>query len=210
MSIVVRSVYLAPMAANCYVLLDEESGDAAVCDVGVYSRRLGEALEEMGIKALRYILLTHGHFDHISGVKKLKEAFGGEIVIHRLDAPCLRDSEKNLSGFFGAVSESIEADICAENGDTLFLGKSPVRVLHTPGHTVGSVCYIFDDIILSGDTLFNMSVGRMDFPGGSAEAMKRSMKLLSDLPGDYKVYPGHEEETTLQFERENNPYMKGL
>ena len=193
--------------ANCYIVKDGQSGDAFVVDPGAYNKRLEAVLKQEGIEKLRYILLTHGHFDHISGVKELKENFGGEIVIHREDAECLYDKSKSLASKFLFPQHDVTADVLVKDGDRLSFGGGEIEVIHTPGHTRGSVCYVTQDIMLSGDTLFRSSIGRTDFPGGSIEEMKESLKRLAALERNYTVYPGHAESTTLEAEKKYNPYM---
>lgn len=198
------------IAANSYIIKDLESGEAAVIDCGMFSERFADVLRSMGIEKLKYIFLTHGHFDHIMGVCKLKRSFGGEIVIHEMDADCLCDSKKSLSAGWGFLCPPFESDRQVSDGDVLFLGDERIDVIHTPGHTVGSVCYKTEKILFSGDTLFHMSYGRTDFPGGSMQQLVESMKKLYALEGEHRVCPGHEGETTLSFEKSNNPCMKGL
>ena len=193
--------------ANCYIVKDEESGDAFVVDPGSYTKRLEAVLSEMKIENLRYILLTHGHFDHIEGVKKLKENYGGEIVIHSEEADCLHDKKKSLASKFFFIQNSVNADKLLSDGDRLPFGDGEIEVIHTPGHTRGSVCYLMSDMMFSGDTLFRNTVGRTDFPGGSFEELKSSLEKLSLLETDYKVYPGHDVSTTLSAEKKQNPYF---
>lgn len=210
MSLSIKVFALGMVAANCYIVKDSHSGEAFAVDPGAYNGRFEAMLEEMGIEKLKYILLTHGHFDHIMGVEKLKKNFGGEVVVHTLDAPCLKDADRSLANYFGFLSPPFQHDITVNEGDKLPFGDTEIEVIHTPGHTVGSVCYKIENHLFTGDTLFNMTCGRVDFPGGSMEQMLKSMKKLGDLEGDFNVYPGHEKTTTLDFERQNNPYMKGI
>ena len=193
--------------ANCYIVTDEESKEAFVVDPGVYNKRFEAALRAAGVEKLRYILLTHGHFDHISGVKALKEDFGGDVVIHREDAGCLYDKSKSLASKFFFPQHDVTADVLVDDGQRLPFGEGEIEVIHTPGHTKGSVCYTIEDIMLSGDTLFKSSIGRTDFPGGSFEEIKASLKKLAALEKNYTVYPGHAESTTLEREKKYNPYV---
>ena len=193
--------------ANCYIVTDEGSKEAFVVDPGVYNKRFEAALRAAGVEKLRYILLTHGHFDHISGVKALKEDFGGDVVIHREDAGCLYDKSKSLASKFFFPQHDVTADVLVDDGQRLPFGEGEIEVIHTPGHTKGSVCYTIEDIMLSGDTLFKSSIGRTDFPGGSIEEMKESLKRLAALERNYTVYPGHAESTTLEREKKYNPYV---
>lgn len=200
----------AMVYANCYILKDTESGEALVVDPGCFNKRLEAILKDEGISSLRYILLTHGHFDHISGVGDLQSAYGGEVVIHLEDAPCLHNRDESLASKFHFSQNEARADIVLDGGEELSFGNYTIKALHTPGHTRGSVCYIIDGLMFSGDTLFKDTVGRTDFPGGSYEEMMLSMKKLASLDEDYKVYPGHDVNTTLKREKCFNPYMKGI
>ncbi len=198
--------------ANCYLLIDEKTGEAAVVDPAWYSEDLKKAVKANGVK-LKYILLTHGHFDHIFGVHPLKEETGAEVVIHAKDADHLIDSEKSLAkGNFPETQKPVMADMLIKEGDVLTLGEEKIKVMSTPGHTMGSVCYIIESerVILSGDTLFCMTAGRTDFFDGSDELMIRSLKRLISLEGDYKVLPGHNRETTLESERKRNWYIRRM
>lgn len=196
--------------ANCYILKDEESGEALVVDPGCYNKRLEAMLKNEGITSLSYILLTHGHFDHISGVGDLQKDFGGKVVIHLEDAPCLNNRDESLASKFHFSQNEARADIVLDGGEEIPFGNYKIRVLHTPGHTRGSVCYVIDNIMFSGDTLFKGTVGRTDFPGGSYDEMLLSMKKLAALEEDLEVYPGHDVSTTLEREKRYNPYMKGI
>lgn len=210
MALKIKCFPVGPVQANCYIVKDTHSGEAFVVDPGVYDPRIEKTLIEEGIKELKYILLTHGHFDHITGADKLRKEFGGEITVHELDATCLRNSDESRAALFGFMFTPFEEDITLKDGDRLPFGDSEIEVIHTPGHTVGCVCYKINDSIFSGDTLFRLSWGRTDFPGGSDLQMMNSMKKLKKIEGQYNVYPGHEEATTLDFEKKYNPCMKGI
>ncbi len=193
--------------SNTYILKDDASGDVAVIDCGRCTQQLVDELKGENVK---YILLTHGHFDHINGVAELKKHFPeAKLAVHSLDAKCLSDDELSMGRFFGIVcNEKCEADILLYDNDTLTFGSSEIKVMHTPGHTQGGVTYVFENNLFTGDTLFYRSVGRTDFPGGSFPVLHASVTRLFSLEGDYKVYPGHEKSTTLEIERKLNPYIK--
>lgn len=188
---------------NTYIVTDEETGEALVVDPSLPEEKLIEKLE---CKSVKYILLTHGHYDHIGGVNFVKEKTGAKVVIHKEDEEMLCDPNKNYS----QNVEHIYADILVEDGTELVFGNTKITVLHTPGHTKGGVCYIFNDdrVMFSGDTLFRLTAGRTDLYGGDARTELMSLAKISELDGDYKVYPGHDASTTLDFERQYNRYMR--
>lgn len=198
--------------ANCYMLIDEATNDAAIIDPGWYGDIIKNTLAKENVN-LKYVLLTHGHFDHVSGVYGLQKEEGAEVVIHPSDREHLLDPKKSLAeGNFPEPHQPVTADVLVEDGDVIMLGSSPIKVMHTPGHTNGSVCYILEDdrVIFSGDTLFCMTAGRTDFWDGSDEKMIASLKRLIALDGDYKVYAGHSRETTLERERTRNWYIRRM
>lgn len=204
----ISSVAISLLRTNCYLLLDEKSGEAAVVDPGKYNDAVREMLVNNGVKRLKYILLTHGHYDHLFGVAELKRDFGGEVAIHELDSCCLEEPEKALAK--SSIARNFlttKADITLKEGSRLSLGDTVISVLHTPGHTDGSICYVFDDVMLSGDTLFCGTVGRTDLPGGDPITMTKTIGRLSRIKEDYRVYPGHEQSTTLSIEQRTNPFF---
>ncbi|MBR6620532.1 MAG: MBL fold metallo-hydrolase [Clostridia bacterium] len=202
---------LGDIGANCYVLIDDVSKHAVVIDPGVPSDEVNNAL--MGYD-LKYILLTHGHFDHIFGSASLKELYpDAKLCIHKNDEICLNDRTYNLIGddYSGFLPE-MKADIILNDGDVISFGEVQLKVLYTPGHSEGSVCYVdeLNKIIFSGDTLFCLTVGRTDFITGSFEKMMESVKKLSLYDDEYAVYPGHNRSTTIGFERKRNRYMRKI
>lgn len=190
-------------ATNTYIVTDEETGETAVIDPSLSEDSLIEKIKDKNVK---YILITHGHYDHIGGVNLVKEKTGAQIVVHKDEVDMLCDSEKN----YGENIEPVYADVLIEDGSELTLGNAKIKVMHTPGHTKGGVCYIFPDdrIIFSGDTLFRLTAGRTDLYGGNARTELMSLAKIGELEGNYKVYPGHDDATTLEFERKYNRYMR--
>ena len=200
----VLSAMVGPIMTNCYILCDEAAKVCAVIAPGDEPKRIEAMIASCGCSPVM-ILLTHGHFDHCTGVAGLLEKWpdlpvyiheadvtdgvGGELTFRRLD-------EKNQRYYHG--------------GDTLTVGGLTLRVMETPGHSRGSVCLLVEGqgVIFSGDTLFRGNCGRCDFPGGDYRAMLRSLARLGRLEGQYQVYPGHEAATDMEYERKYNPYMK--
>ena len=196
------------MGVNCYVLENEETGEGAVVDPGRFTEEVQQEVKKL--KKVKYILLTHGHFDHMWEVKKAKDITGASIVISHEDAECLTGHTNNLYQHVGQEPEWIKADILVGEGDELFLGDEKIKVMLTPGHSPGSVCYMMEEAgaILTGDTLFCLTCGRVDMEGGDPAAMLKSLQRLKDIEGDYDVYPGHNRATTLQQEKVRNKYLK--
>lgn len=201
----IKCAVFGELGNNCYLITDEATGKSALVDCTDADEKM---LSYIGDADLQYILLTHGHFDHIGGIKEIQEKFGAKVVISEEDAPMLSSGKLSIAAFCGAKQNNTTADIIVKEGDVITLGETEIKVIATPGHTKGGVCYIADDNIFTGDTLFFYSCGRTDFPGGSYKEIKESLNRLRDLDGDYKLYPGHDRTTTLAFERQNNPYMR--
>lgn len=195
-----------PLPTNCYLLTDEETGATAVIDPGFESEELSEAVQST--ENVQAILLTHGHFDHISGVQKIQKLTGAKIYLYSDELLFVKDSSLNLgNAFFGSEVPPFRVDVPLNDNDTIQLGSLNLRVLHTPGHTVGGCCFIVEDTIFSGDTLMKLSFGRTDCPTGNYSQMLDSLRRLAELKGDYHVYPGHGSATMLNYERQNNSYM---
>jgi len=182
---------------NAYIIRDEQSSSCCILDPGGHPKKVLAYLEKNNL-TLEAILLTHGHFDHVGAVKELAEATGCKVYLHADD---LALPEKFTAGPLYYTHSYGE-------GDVLNLAGLTIQVLHTPGHTPGSVCLICEDALFSGDTLFARSCGRTDLPGGDQEAIGRSLKRLAELGPNFRVFPGHNSATTLALEKEYNPYMR--
>jgi hydroxyacylglutathione hydrolase len=201
----VETIKVGHLQTNCYVVYDE-TGQAAVIDPGADADRILAFIEENSLN-VKYIFLTHGHFDHILAVPEIKEATGAEIVITEGDAHSLSKADKSLASLVNARQEYVEPDILAQDGSSYEVGNMKFTYMHTPGHTVGSSVIISGNAIFSGDTLFADDCGRCDLPGGDYSEMLRSLRKIASLDGDYDVYPGHDESTTLSRERSFNVNM---
>lgn len=193
---------------NCYFLYKEGCKDTIVVDPADQGEKIYEKLSADGFN-VKAIILTHGHFDHIWGVKGLKDRSRAKVYALDKEAELLKDPELNVSEMMGRPVMVVPDDFFRD-GDTVTLADMTFKVIATPGHTAGSACYYFEDskLLISGDTLFCESVGRTDFPTGSEKAITDSLNnKLMLLPDDVKVFPGHGGSTTIGSERENNPFV---
>lgn len=202
----VDTFVVGELDTNCYLVEDVDTKKLLVVDPGERSDELIAEIEKRGGK-LEYILLTHGHFDHITFVKQLSDLFPCDICVCEDELKLISRGLYNLSVIRNFSVEQFEVTKKLSDGDTLDFGNSKIKFIHTPGHTAGGGCYIIDDNIFSGDTLFCESIGRSDFPTSNSLDIIRSVKMLSQLPGDYTIYTGHGEKTNLSHERKYNPYM---
>lgn len=195
--------------SNCYVA-ENENKEAFAVDIGGDPDELLKFIKQNGL-TLKKILLTHGHYDHFRGVAAVAENTGAEVFIHMEDEKMLTNAKESLAPFIGAKDfEPVSTYTLLNDGDIIDFSGTQIKVIHTPGHTRGGVCYVCEDKIFSGDTLFNMSIGRTDFPGGDHSTLLRSLGKIAALSGekDYEIYPGHDRKTTLSYEMRHNPYMR--
>ncbi|MCR5809239.1 MAG: MBL fold metallo-hydrolase [Clostridiales bacterium] len=203
------SIPTGPLAVNTYIVWrDDEKTDTHECVV-IDPANSGKVLRKLSELHLvpTAILITHGHFDHIMGVARLREQTGAKVYVNRLDAASMRDNGASLASMIGVKVDPTTVDVFVEDNMVITEAGIEFNVIHTPGHTKGGVCYVIENekVIFSGDTLFFMSYGRTDLPGGDAPALYDSIIYrLFTLKGDYRVLPGHDRETTLDFEREHN------
>jgi len=201
----IKVVQLGYIGTNCYLISSDDA--AVVIDPGFISEKVAEFLNENSQKN-RAILLTHAHFDHISGVPSLKEKINVSVYAGADEKANLLDPEINLTARFHAKTNGFEADGYLTHGEILKIGSLEFKVLHTPGHTTGGVSYLLDNNLFSGDTLFYESVGRTDFPGGDFGVLESSIMELYNLPESVVVFPGHGESTTIGHEKKYNPFVR--
>ena len=204
----VNQYVVGPVQTNCYLIMNEKTGEALVVDPGASPQSIYDKATEEGV-TIRAILLTHGHFDHAGGAEELSRLTQAPIYIHEAERDTLTDTELNASWMVGR-EETYRADAFLRDEEELDLAGFHIRVLFTPGHTPGGCCYYFpyEDVVFSGDSLFCGSIGRTDFKGGSMSDLVRAISAkLMTLPDRTTVYPGHNDVTTIESERMYNPYL---
>lgn len=195
------------LGTNSYLCVDESTQKAFLTDPGGDANKLLSAIEAKKA-TLQYVILTHGHFDHILVLNEIVSATGAKILIHRLDAAMLLDPSLSLLSRFSSKDITFpEADRHLSDGDLITVGNSEIKIIHTPGHTQGSICIKVGDDLISGDTLFRECVGRSDFPGGDFKTLLASLKTIASLNVKGKIYPGHGMSTTMAHELEYNTYL---
>lgn len=205
---ILKALALGPIMANCYIVGCDRTKEAAVIDPGDEPDRLLMTLAEEKL-TVKYILNTHGHFDHVGGNNRMKKATGAELIIHAADAPML-DSLNTAASSFGLTAEnSPPPDRTVDEGDQIAFGDIAMKVIHTPGHSPGGISFHSDGVVFVGDTLFAGSIGRTDFPGGDFNTLIASVKnKLFPLGDDTKVYTGHGPATTIAQEKQGNPFLR--
>ncbi len=192
---------------NNYLIICEETLNAALIDAGGNFQKTDTIIKENKAE-LKFIFHTHGHFDHIQGDAEIQKAYEVKTFIHKKDEFLVKSLKQQLMIFGMKTADIPRIDGYLEDGQILKVGNIKLKVIHTPGHTEGGVCFLTDKILFSGDTLFSNSVGRTDLPGGSYNKLGDSIKnRLFTLDGDITVYPGHGTSTTIGYEKENNPFF---
>ena len=207
--------YVVSMAqTNCYIVINDENKECFIIDPGASGKQLAERIRQDGLTPVA-ILLTHGHFDHAGAAKTLVDEFDIKVYAHEAEEDTLKDPQKNVSWMINC-KETYDADVFLKDEEEIKLAGFQIKVLHTPGHTEGGCCYYIpsEAVVFTGDTLFAQSVGRTDCPGGSMSQIVHSIQerlLTLNKPGnietDIMVYPGHNDPTTIETERMENPYL---
>ena len=198
---ILERLILGDLQTNCYILADSETKECAVFDPSAEADIILSAVNQHELK-VRYIILTHVHIDHVMALDEIKKITGAPIVVHKEEADLLNDNAGTLAQLFNTTPPKAKADIKVVDGDTVFLGKKEIKFIHTPGHTIGGMCALCDNMLISGDTLFFESIGRTDFPGGNHNRLISSIKnKLMLLDNEIRVYPGHGQSTTIGHER---------
>jgi len=194
------------LGENTYIAYCEDTKKGFIVDPGGNAEGIIKAVCDNGIN-VEYIILTHAHFDHIDALAEVKEKLGAKVCVHKLDSMGLLDGSISLYQYM-SDDKKVKADILLDDEDILYVGNMKLEIIHTPGHTPGSICILSDDIMFTGDTLFNMSIGRVDFPGGSDYDMYKSLAKLMKFDKKIKVYAGHGDSTTIGYEKIYNPFIR--
>lgn len=202
-----KTIPVGMLQTNCYIAADENTKETAVIDPAAEFEKIKLYIESNNLK-VKYILLTHGHGDHILAVNELREYSKAPVGIHEDDKEMLGDSNLNYSFMYNSKPVEEKCDFTLKDGDILRLGESELRIIHTPGHTMGSIGILFGKDLMSGDTLFAEGIGRTDLPGGDYRSILESIKeKLFILPDETVVHPGHGPYTTIGNEKDNNPFF---
>jgi len=204
----VKKIIVGQMEANCYLLADEKTKRAIIIDPGEEAKRILHEIEQNKLKVI-YIVNTHAHIDHIGANDEIRKKTGASLLIHSADASYLKNAEMNLSIAMGRIKEFLPPTQLLEEGEKIKVDEISLEVLHTPGHTPGSICLYIKDRLFTGDTLFAGSIGRTDLPGGNFKDLQNSIKeKLLIFPNKVIVHPGHGPDTNIGKEKQHNPFIK--
>lgn len=195
-------------SANCYIVGCEDTNEVFIVDPGGGADIILNEINKKNLN-VKYIILTHGHGDHIGGIVKLKNEINAPILVHKDDEDMLLDSSLNLTSMMSIDKIEIKPNRLLDDNDIINIGNLEAKIIHTPGHTKGSICIKVKDALITGDTLFKGSIGRSDLYGGDHETLINSIKSkLLILDEDIKVYPGHGDSSTIKYEKKNNPFCR--
>lgn len=205
---IIKIIPVGPIMANCIILGCEETHEAVVIDPGDEHEKILETLSDTEL-TVKFLINTHGHFDHVGANRSMKQATGAPILIHALDAPMLGHLASAAASFGLRSENSPPPDRTIDDGDIITFGNISLKVIHTPGHSPGGICLHTDGVLFVGDTLFSGSIGRTDLPGGNFQTLKESIqKKLFPLGDDIQVFTGHGPSTTLGREKRHNPFVR--
>lgn len=204
----IMKLVVGELQENCFILFDENK-DAFVVDPGGSSENIIEAIDKNELN-IKYILLTHGHFDHVGAVAALVKKYKAPVYMSKDDRAFLESPKEVRASAFGMQIEAADVDVFVKEGDEIPFSEGTIKVIETPGHTLGSVCYLFENYLFAGDTLFNGSIGRTDFPESDHSLMIESLKKLKKLDDDIYVLSGHGPESQISYEKMTNPYLRQL
>ena len=204
----IKTYIVEDFQVNCYLVADEKMRECVIIDAGGVSHELDEYINTKGY-AVKYLIFTHGHFDHIGGAGYYRNKYpNAKILIHSADSACLTDERANFTYPAPYHFVPVKPDVLLKDKDVISFGNVKLKTIHTPGHTLGGISLYSDGVLFSGDTLFYRSVGRTDFYGGDFKTLKRSVMRLYELPDNTVVYAGHGCTTTLAEEKFENPYVR--
>jgi len=207
--LVLEKIVVGVLATNCYIIAPSDNAEAAVVDPGADASLISERLRQFNLK-LKFIINTHGHYDHVSADSELAKENNVPVYMHSEDIYMLNDSSANLSLFWDKPIEKVDILKELEEDQILYVGGLALKIIHTPGHTKGSISILVKNKLFTGDLLFKDSVGRTDFPGSSFRALIKSLEKIANLPDNTQIYPGHGPVTVLGKEKQNNMFLKGI
>lgn len=205
----IENIVVGPLQVNCYLIYDEESRDALAVDPGSDPQRILKAIHSLGL-SITHIVCTHGHFDHVGAVASIKGKTGARMFINKEDLDIYANAPAQAAFWDYEVEPQPPPDGFAGEGDEFTVGKSILRVMHTPGHSPGGICLFSEGVVLTGDTVFAGSVGRTDFPGGSHDELRQSFKRIMALPPETVIFPGHGPASSVGDEIRSNFFMQEL
>ncbi len=203
---IIRNIITGQLDVNCYIVTDDTDSDTLIIDPGDEPEKISATIDEHGLHPI-YIVLTHAHFDHVCAIRELKDAYGALLVMH-LDEQAIYEKTKTHCISWGYEQNDFPSpDKTVGEGDIITIGNTSFRIMHTPGHSPGSICLYSGNTLFTGDTLFSGAVGRTDLDGGDQEKLLTSLKRIMSLPADTRIFCGHGKETTVAYEMGHNPFI---